>query len=192
MSDIYEFFADDDIVEEYIYENDISRDYEYIGICANIGQDEYDGNVFDMIVLVYIRIDDGVVYLINNPNIGYEKYKENGRNIDMIKNVFKDTEDMINSGENFGNIYGLLLENNKYDVFQAVDYEEIFEIDFDEEFFNNPEVEEIVSNTKYIFNDDFIENINLILSRNARNNKIEASISFGICDNNEDSDIEEN
>jgi len=178
---------EDSIAEEFIYDDNITRDYEYIGICANLGdmQDE-EG---DVIVLVFIRIEDGIVYLINNPNIGYEKYKENGLNINMLKNVFNDTEDMINAGENFGNIYSLLLQYDTYNVFESIDYEDVFEIDFDEQFFTNPEFREIFENTKYIFNDDFIKNINLILSKKSRN-KIEARISFGIYDEDE-SDIEE-
>jgi len=185
--DIYQQI-EDSITEEFIDDDDnITREYEYIGICANLG-DTHNEDV-DMLVLVFIRIEDGVIYLINNSNIGYEKYKERGQNIDMLKNVFDNAEDMFNAGENFGNIYSLLLQYDKYNVFQAIDFEDTFEIDFDEEFFNNPEFEEIFENTKYVFNDDFIENINLVLGKTS-NNKIKAHISFGITEEYE-SDIEE-
>ena len=107
----------------------------------------------------------------------------------MLKNVFNDTDDIINS-QNNKNIYGLLLQYNASVVFQPVDYEEIFEIDFDEEFFNNPEFQEMFENTKYIFDYDFIKNINLVLSINSRN-KIEAKISFGIYENTDEDCIEE-
>ena len=182
-NNIYQAIVDS-VIEEFDDDN-ISRDYEYIGICANIADENED----DIIVLIFIRIADGIVYLINNANIGYVKYKERGRNIDMLKNVFNDTDDIINS-QNNKNIYGLLLQYNASVVFQPVDYEEIFEIDFDEEFFNNPEFQEMFENTKYIFDYDFIKNINLVLSINSRN-KIEAKISFGIYEDNDEDSIEE-
>ena len=119
-------------------------------------------------VLVFVRIEDGKICLINNPGIGYVEYDERGNNSPMIQDIFRTIENIIDAGQINGNIYGLLLTDNVEDIFEPIDYEDVFEIDYDEEFFNNPDFEYILTNTKYIFDEDFIRNISLNIVRNKK------------------------
>jgi hypothetical protein len=186
MRDIDEFYSED-IDEIYNYDDQIEIEPEYYCLTAYLGEDEDEDIILK--VLVFIRIEDGKICLINNPGIGFVEYNDiEGENSPMIEDSFIDIETMIDAGQQNGNIYGLLLTDHVEDIFEAVDYEETFEMDYDDEFFNNQKFEHIFESTKYIFNEDFIKNISLNIARS--NRKINASLNLGIIISEEDEDDE--